>query len=53
MWGGTAWSALTTGTNEMSVGVAAMPNGNLIAGGFVTTAGGVTVKPIGRWNGTH
>src|SRR6185295_431793 len=56
-WNGTAWSALGSGMNAFgqvyalkvyhdSVGPA------LFAGGKFTTAGGITVNHIARWNGS-
>jgi subtilisin-like proprotein convertase family protein len=46
------WSALGSGTNGQVYALAALPDGDLVAGGSFTTAGGVTVNFIARWNGT-
>jgi len=57
-WNGTSWSALGTGVTTSSAytcvnTVAALPNGDVVAGGYlVNTAGGVAVSSIARWNGT-
>ncbi|MCA9279973.1 MAG: hypothetical protein H6815_12790 [Phycisphaeraceae bacterium] len=55
-WDGTLWSALGSGmggTEIPEVGSLAMlPNGDLVAGGHFTTAGGVSAKHIARWDGT-
>ena len=58
-WNGNTWSALGAG---MSYGIASiapyvravatLPNGDLVAGGLFTTAGGVNADAIARWNGT-
>jgi hypothetical protein len=55
-WDGEAWHSFTSG-GEIGVdgfGVLALTewNGNLIAGGFFTTAGGQTVNHIARWDGS-
>lgn len=41
-----------SGGATSSVRALSVWNGNLIAGGFFTTAGGVTVDGIARWNGS-
>ncbi len=57
-WNGTAWAPLGTGIpgTPLSISVkalAVMPNGDLIAGGRFTNAGGVSdVNNIARWDGT-
>ncbi|MGB3967565.1 MAG: hypothetical protein WBO45_12620 [Planctomycetota bacterium] len=55
-WDGTAWSPLGTGAGDPGWGefVAAllpMPNGDLIVGGYFTSAGGVAASTVARWNG--
>ncbi len=55
-WNGSAWLPLASGMAGGSFAtavfaLAAMPNGDLIAGGDFATAGGVTVRGIARWNG--
>ncbi|MBK7878189.1 MAG: thrombospondin type 3 repeat-containing protein [Planctomycetes bacterium] len=64
-WNGTSWSALGTGTNGPGSGTGQIlellaadldgpgPGGNaLYAGGYFTSAGGVSAVRIARWNGT-
>ncbi len=58
-WDGTAWSALTgpsgTGTDGRVHALMVYDNGSgtaLYAGGAFTTAGGVTVNGIAKWDGT-
>jgi hypothetical protein len=57
-WDGTAWSALGSG---MGGGIVSGPwvkalaldaAGNLYAGGYFTTAGGVSANHIAKWDGT-
>jgi len=50
-WNGTAWSPLGTGMNNWVLALAVLPNGDLVAGGRFTTAGGVSAIRIARWNG--
>lgn len=55
-WNGTSWSALGTGISGGAVptvySLLRTSTGQLIAGGSFTTAGGVTVNHVARWNGT-
>lgn len=58
-WNGSAWQGLGTGlgtnvyTNQDQVtSVAALPNGDVLAGGRFQVAGGVPVQNIARWDGT-
>jgi hypothetical protein len=55
-WDGTSWQALGMGIaySSFDVGVRALTvyNGELIAGGYFSAAGGVTVNGIARWDGT-
>lgn len=46
------WQALGTGMNGSVTGLAVAPNGDLYAGGFFTTAGGITANRIAKWNGS-
>jgi hypothetical protein len=50
------WSALGSGITSFGSGtvnaLTTLPNGDLIAGGSFTAAGGVTVNRIARWNGS-
>lgn len=45
------WSALGSGMNETVFALTTMPNGDLVAGGRFTFAGGVSANSIARWNG--
>ncbi len=52
-----AWSALGSGMSNgagpaIVFALTALPSGDLIAAGLFTTAGGVTVNHIARWNGS-
>jgi hypothetical protein len=49
---GGVWTPLGTGVNMTANAVLAMPNGDLIAGGWFTIAGGASANRIARWNGT-
>lgn len=55
-WNGSSWSGLGSGMSGSGpLGVyalAVLPNGELAAGGFFQTAGGVSVNHIARWNGS-
>lgn len=55
-WDGTAWSPLGSGILSADgpgvLALAAMPDGDLIAGGLFSAAGGVPANSIARWNGT-
>jgi hypothetical protein len=51
------WSALGSGIdsgqqNDRVLAMTSLPNGDLIAGGIFTQAGGVAANNIARWNGT-
>jgi hypothetical protein len=55
-WNGSSWSALGSGIpaigfDGVSV-LAELPNGDIVAGGFFGTAGGMQVNNIARWNGS-
>ncbi|MFN9705194.1 MAG: hypothetical protein ACK595_10295, partial [Planctomycetota bacterium] len=45
------WSALGSGMNGSVEALAALPNGDLVAGGFFTTADGAAADGIARWSG--
>jgi len=49
--GGTTWAPLSTGTDAIVYRLLVMPNDDLILAGSFTSAGGVTVYKIARWNG--
>jgi trimeric autotransporter adhesin len=58
-WNGTEFSSLGTGVRSISSfdagyinSILEMPNGDLVVGGYFSSAGGVTVNNIARWNGT-
>jgi uncharacterized protein (DUF849 family) len=46
------WSALGSGTNNSVTALAVLPGGDVIVGGFFTTAGGVAASNIARYNPT-
>lgn len=49
--GGSGWSALSTGLNGQGFALCVPANGQIYVGGAFTTAGGVTVNRIARWDG--
>lgn len=61
-WNGSNWSPLGSGLSgslpppndapPVVYALAVTPNGDLIAGGLFTTAGGVSASNIARWNGS-
>ncbi|HEX6810559.1 MAG TPA: hypothetical protein VF384_02945 [Planctomycetota bacterium] len=55
-WDGSAWSSLGTGiptaTTSTVTSLAVLPNGDLVAGGEFTVAGGVGASRVARWDGT-
>lgn len=51
MYDGSDWTSLGSGLNEYCRAIHEY-NGNLIAGGYFTTAGGVPAQKIAKWNGT-
>lgn len=56
-WDGTAWSALSgpagTGVSPGIVWDLTVYDGDLVAAGSFTTAGGVTTNGVARWDGTQ
>lgn len=54
-WDGSAWHPLGTGISSASLyglyAVTTLPNGDVVAGGYFTSAGGVPANAIARWNG--
>jgi hypothetical protein len=54
-WDGSAWSGLGAGVGVVGSGnvraLAVLPGGDVLAGGYFTSAGGVAVGSIARWNG--
>jgi hypothetical protein len=50
-WNGTSWSAMGSGMNNTVFTLTTLPNGDLVAGGNFTTAGGVAANFIARWDG--
>jgi hypothetical protein len=54
-WTGSTWSPLGTGVfsflNPTVHSLAVLPNGDLIAGGYFTVAGGTAAINIARWDG--
>ncbi|MFZ4576023.1 MAG: WD40 repeat domain-containing protein, partial [Phycisphaerales bacterium] len=56
-WDGASWSSLGGGMDSGAAtsfvyALAVMPNGDLVAGGTFSAAGGQVVRSIARWNGT-
>ncbi len=57
-WNGSSWSALGSGVSMEGLyfadvyALAVLPNGDLVAGGNFTTAGGVPANRVARWNGS-
>ena len=51
MYDGSNWYPLGTGLNEYCRAIHEY-NGDIVAGGYFTTAGGVSAKKIARWNGS-
>jgi hypothetical protein len=50
-WNGVTWSPLGTGINGQVRAVCVRPNGDVIAGGTFSSAGGVAAGNLARWNG--
>ena len=54
-WNGSTWSAMGSGMSGAAfntvTALTVVSTGDLIAGGFFVTAGGVTCNNIARWNG--
>lgn len=50
-WNGSVWSPLSTGMNAPVQAFAALPNGEVVAGGDFEGAGGVVATKIARWTG--
>lgn len=51
-WDGTTWSAWPANTDNDVFALQPLPNGDLVAAGFFTTAGGVAAPGIARWDGS-
>ncbi len=56
-WNGSSWSPLGSGVawpgvSASVLALAAMPNGDVVAGGWFTVAGAVNAVGIARWNGS-
>lgn len=58
-WNGMSWAALGSGLTHSSTpgstavnAMTALPNGDLVVGGYFNVAGGVAVNGIALWNGT-
>jgi hypothetical protein len=51
-WNGTQLVPLGSGLSAFTYATARLPNGNIVAGGDFTTAGGVSSPRIAQWNGT-
>ncbi len=50
-WNGASWSALGSGMDSTVRALAFDGSGNLYAGGFFATAGGVSANRIAKWSG--
>jgi hypothetical protein len=50
-WDGVAWHPLGDGLGYAVQALAVGPDGSLYAGGFFTTAGGVSANRVARWDG--
>lgn len=59
-WNGTSWSPFGSGIPLLGfayfwnpvMALTRLPNGDLVAGGLITQAGGVPANGVARWNGT-
>ncbi len=51
-WDGTSWTPLGSGMNGAILALERLTNGDIVAGGDFTTAGGVSASHIARWDGT-
>lgn len=51
-WDGVGWSALGAGTSSVASALLGLANGDLVAGGPFTSAGGVGAAHVARWNGS-
>jgi hypothetical protein len=51
-WNGISWSTLGSGMNNLVQALAFDKSGNLYAGGYFTTAGGIAANHIAKWNGS-
>src|SRR5262245_43536932 len=47
-----AWSSRGAGTNDVVSALTTLPDGDLVAGGWFTSAGGVSCIRVARWNGS-
>ncbi len=52
-WNGSTWTVLGTGVDYGVSALVTMPNGDLIAGGAFTTAGGNPARSVARWDGNN
>lgn len=55
-WNGSSWAPLGAGVNgqafERVTAIVELPNGDLVAGGRFTAAGGTSAQNIARWDGS-
>ena len=51
-WNGFGWAQFTAGVDNSIEDLVVMPNGDLVAGGYVSTAGGQPASAVARWDGT-
>ncbi len=56
-WNGTAWDSMgggmTSGFGPLVASLEVLPGGDLVAGGFFNTAGGIPANSIARWDGSN
>jgi hypothetical protein len=52
-WNGTNWTTLGSGLNSHANCMACDPEGNLYAGGTLTSAGSISFSGIAEWNGSN
>ncbi|MBL8755229.1 MAG: hypothetical protein JNK15_18160 [Planctomycetes bacterium] len=54
-WNGTAWVAMGTGVglvgNDVLAALTVLPDGDVVAGGLITSAGGAAAAGVARWDG--
>ncbi len=50
-WNGVAWSPMGAGFDSSVIDLLTLPNGDLVAGGYFTTADNLPCRSIARWDG--
>jgi len=51
-WDGATWSGVGLTVNQSVLALAELPNGNMVAAGYLNSVGGITLNGVGRWDGT-